>query len=188
MANIIKPNQNAHIDSTDYVLNLLPKTKRKLAEKHLSQCDECLNAVATDRALELMVRDTVQALPTPSDAALMRLMPAPPPSNFYRPVASAAPSAPILSTFRWWQPAFSMCLVLMLFMGTFTLRSPSAAVIEGTSTSTTTATMTATQVVYTATSIANQTENITSNLTPAPLATPIAQLAPLRASQIDPSQ
>lgn len=190
MANILKHNHSVHIDSADYVLNLLPPAKRKSFEQHLAQCDECLEAVTADRALEQMVRDTVQALPVPTDATLMSLMPAPPPSDFYRrkTKSTSATQGTIFSFLRWWQPAFSMCLILLLFAGTFALRTPATTVIDGTSTSTTTATMTATQVLYTATAVADRSQMTSTDLTPVPMATPIAQLIPLSARQIEPDQ
>ncbi|MEM7802022.1 MAG: hypothetical protein AAF633_22700 [Chloroflexota bacterium] len=191
---------NSHIDPVDYVLDVLSNHDKKAVEQHITQCDECLEAIQSERLIEQKVRDSIQALSIPSDAKLMAFMPKPPEPSYYRSpfrrskVGWNASKAGFGSVLRsdslslsvsWFSPALSMTMILFLFCGFLFFRSPASVAIGSTSTSTSTSTVTMTATLnHTATAIAYESSGPAPEFTPVPNATPIAQLVPIRANQL----
>lgn len=122
---------------SDYVLDLLPATKRKKIERHLAKCDTCLQQVRRERAMARTLRNTLRDTPAVAPQRLAELMPAPPQRQ--RP----------LSWKVLWRPALALSLFLVIFLGGMhvqrypggALAYPSATVLSATATMTPTATV-----------------------------------------------
>ncbi len=133
---------------SDYVLGLLDSAENGALEQHLLTCSDCRNTVERERSISNRVRGTLTAMPTPSHAHLMKMMPSAP-SAQPRP-AFGAP----------WQRAFAFVAafvaliaanVNMQFESTFNTvsASPMPAYVLSTATATGAPTATATRLAYT---------------------------------------
>ena len=130
---------------SDYVLGLLSSAEAARLERHARVCESCRAAVARERQLYSQIGATLAAVPEPTHARMMRLMPDPPTRR--RAVS------------RSWQRAVTaLALAVFLLIGGFGLRpigtatvtaSPSASLVAATATATTIApTSTPTQLAH----------------------------------------
>lgn len=121
---------------SDYVLGLLPAPKLKQIERHLAECDACLQQVRRERAMARALRNTLRDTPLPAQGRLAELMPAPPESR-----------GPLAWTVLW-RPALALSLFLVIFLGGMHMQQspggalayPSATALSVTATRTPTAT------------------------------------------------
>lgn len=77
----VKNDMTHDLDSqrlSDYVLGLLDSAESSQVEIHLLTCEQCRAQVERERQLTQSLRNTVAALPMPTHARMMRMMPAAP--------------------------------------------------------------------------------------------------------------
>lgn len=77
---MIKTSETTHVLNLipDYVLELLPPAESDRVAHHLARCQECHQAMASERELSRSVQRTLRAVSAPDRAKLRQLIPASP--------------------------------------------------------------------------------------------------------------
>ena len=127
---------------SDYVLGLLDLSEIRPLEQHAQTCEQCRTAIGQERQLATQISATFSAVPQPTHARLMRLMPTPPSTR--RTLGQT-----------WQRAVTAVAMAVFLLIGGFTLRpvgslavtaSPAPSLVALTATATTMPTSTPTQL------------------------------------------
>jgi anti-sigma factor RsiW len=162
----------------DYVLDLLPDSKRNQVEKHAAACPECRQAILRQSQIGQAVRSTLGVVTQPPTGRLGQLMP-----------TARAQRSFFSFGFIWQKQMASLCLFIVLLLGSLSLPlakqrqawngpSPTLLAVTATMTEEPTATvaiikMTRT-IAPTNTAIAATSSHNAATITPALVATPVA--------------
>lgn len=166
-----------HPQLSNYVLGLLSVQERQQVEQHIAQCAHCRHALEQERMIGAAVRETVAAVAQPSALRLHQLMPVPParrPRTAWRPEINWQLFSAGLTVLK---PVAALAVVMMLLFGSLSLDSAPYTAVAATTTATSTTAPTATLAQPVEDPALRPTIRPDDGFT-APLATPIAQLAP----------